>query len=305
MFPRRRRFKRDYDVPTIQLGPRDRQIISLVHQHRFIRSSDILKLVPGSPQHILRRLQLLYHNGFLERPRAQLDYYHKAGSAAIVYGLGQTGSRLLRTELGLSPESLRWGEKNRGVGRIFLEHALAVTETMIRFEVACLASGRVEFLSQSALQASNMRTGDKFAWSVNIDGGHRLGVVPDQVFALEYRDQAGELDRAYFFLEADRGTMPVIRTSLTQTSFYRKLLAYESTWAQSVHRKKFGFHRFRVLTLTQSADRLTSLVEACSRLRSGHGLFLFATHADFRQCEDVFSFKWQVGRQGEQSTLLN
>ena len=42
-------------------------------------------------------------------------------------------------------------------------------------------------------------------------GGIRLGVIPDRVFALEYADQNGQSQRAYFFLEADRGTMPVIR----------------------------------------------------------------------------------------------
>src|SRR5437016_5148952 len=62
-----------------------------------------------------------------------------------------------------------------------------------------------------------------FQWQVKIGGGTKLGVIPDRVFALEYADQYDQMQRAYFFLEADRGTMPVTRHTLSQTSFYRKL----------------------------------------------------------------------------------
>jgi hypothetical protein len=60
------------------------------------------------------------------------------------------------------------------------------------------------------------------------------------VFALEYPDHGGQPQRAYFFLEADRGTMPVIRKVLVQTSFFRKLLAYEATWTNKVHQRQLG-----------------------------------------------------------------
>ncbi|HMJ91438.1 MAG TPA: hypothetical protein VK530_16570, partial [Candidatus Acidoferrum sp.] len=85
----------------------------------------------------------------------------------------------------------------------------------------------------------------------------------------------GAIERAYFFLEADRGTMPITRRNLTQTSFRRKFLAYEATWAQGIHRTRFGLHRFRVLTVGTSVKRLAALREECARLHSGKGLFLF------------------------------
>jgi hypothetical protein len=107
----------------------------------------------------------------------------------------------------------------------------------------------------------------------------------------------------HFFLEADRGTMPVTRRTLSQTSFYRKLLAYEATWTQNVHRTRFGFHRFRVLTVTTSAARVKSLVDACSQLERGHGLFLFADKNILSG--DVFSHVWQTGRPGETDCLLD
>jgi hypothetical protein len=138
---------------------------------------------------------------------------------------------------------------------------------------------------------------------VNIGSGLRLGVVPDRVFALEPTDQSGRSERAYFFLEADRGTMPVMRKGLSQTSFYRKLLAYEATWAQNLHRTRFGFHRFRMLTVTTSAARVKSLVDACSQLKRGHGLFLFADRAILSN--DLFSPIWQTSKPGETGSLLD
>jgi hypothetical protein len=61
-----------------------------------------------------------------------------------------------------------------------------------------------------------------------------------------------------------------------QTSFYRKLLAYEAKWTQKAHQRKLDIYRFTVLTVTTNAMRVTSLLEACSRLKRGHGLFRVA-----------------------------
>jgi hypothetical protein len=99
--------------------------------------------------------------------------------------------------------------------------------------------------------------------------------------------------------------MPVIRRNLSQTSFHRKLLAYEATWSQSIHKTKFGFHRFRVVTVTSSSARLKSLVDACSKLERGHGLFLFADRTILERPNDILSAVFQTGRPGQTSTLLD
>ena len=144
-----------------------------------------------------------------------------------------------------------------------------------------------------------------FKWHVKVNSRLKLGVIPDRVFALEFPDASGSPTRAFFFLEADRGTMPVTRRHLLQTSFHRKLLAYEATWVQSLHQSRFGFHRFRVLTVTTSAERVASLVNACGQLKSGHGLFLFADRSVLESPDNVLSALWQTGRAGEPTTLLN
>ena len=300
------RFTRASAVAPLLITSRDREIIRMVHQHRFLRSSHIISLVSGSSQQLLRRLKLLYHHGYLERPRAQLDYYHQGGSHCVVYGLGNKGASLLAKEPGYSLRALLWDQKNVSIGRVFLKHALLVSDVMVAIEMACRERG-IRLLTERELAPAHCPDGEwqLFRWKVKVNGGLKLGVVPDRVFALEFSGQDGKWNRAYFFLEADRGTMPVRRRNLFQTSFYRKLLAYEATWSQSIHRTRFGFHRFRVLTVTTSAKRVKSLVNVCSELKSGQRLFLFTDPSVMEKPENIFSAMWQSGKQGEPGGLLD
>ena len=281
----------------MQLTERDRTIIRLVHRHRFLSSRQIIALIGDSSLQMLRRLKLLYHHGFLERPRAQLQYYHTPGTRPIVYGVSAKSVMLLKQKLG---DSQLWSEKNRTVGQVFLEHALLVSETMVSIELACRKHG-IRLLYEDELDLPVDK--QPFQWRVKIQGGMNVGVIPDRVFAIEYKNQTGQVERAYFFLEADRGTMPVVRNQLAQTSFRRKLLTYEATWENKVHQRHLGIKRFRVITVTTVAARVQSLLLACSQLKRGHGLFLFADTSALKK--DLFSPVWRNGKTGELSPLLD
>lgn len=298
-FVRLPRFQRSLDIASIQLTARDREVIRLVHRHRFLRSSHIVQLIGESGQQVLRRLQLLYHHSYLERPRAQIDYYYRGGSRRIVYGLSSKGAALLKRELKLAFHELDWGPKDKTVTRLFLEHALLVSDVMVALEMSCRKSGRVRLLHADALAVPMHSPREPFQWKVNVSSQLKLGLIPDRVFALETING----DRSFYFLEADRSTMPVMRQSLSRSSFNRKLLAYEATWAQGIHSSRLGFHRFRVLTVTTSAERVKSLVEACRQLKRGQGLFLFTDHDSFTNHEDTLSLSWQSGRN-EIETIL-
>jgi DNA-binding Lrp family transcriptional regulator len=285
----------------MRLTPRDRLIIRLVHRHRFLRSSQIVSLLGGSRQQLLRRLKSMYHHGYLERPRCQIDSYYRPGSRHIIYGLGNKSRTFLQQEFNVDFREATWGEKNRGVGRIFLEHALLVSDVMVSLELACRKHDGVRLLYEDELALRSER--QPFQWRVKVQSGVRLGVVPDRVFALEYTGENGQPERVHFFLEADRGTMPVVRSGLTQTSFYRKLIAYEATWTQKIHQRRLGIHRFRVLTVTTVAARVKSLLDVCSQLKRGHGLFLFADRTVLEK--DPFSAVWRRGKSSETTGILD
>src|SRR5476649_1300693 len=89
------RFRRVPEAPTMRLTPRDLEILRHVARHRFLNSAQIAALTGGSAQQLLRRLQRLFHSGYLDRPRAQLSYFTTDGSRPMVYGLARAGARAL------------------------------------------------------------------------------------------------------------------------------------------------------------------------------------------------------------------
>ncbi len=279
-FLRLPRFRRSPQIHGLQITPRDLEIIRQVRRHRFLRSDQIGVLVSGSAQQVLRRLQLLFHHGYLERPRCQLDYFRRQGSRCLVYGLANAGARLL-AELDGSTSPPDWTDKNRSVRQFYLQHTLLVAEVMVALERACHQSGHWRLHTED----------ESVGWQVQVKQ-QRLSVYPDKVFTLENIRSA---ERRRFFLEADRATMPVERRTLKQSSFQRKLLAYEATWKQGLHKE-----RFRVLTVTSSAPRRQSLITACQRLERGQGLFLFTDIHALRETGDIFALPWQSGKGTEE-----
>src|SRR5258705_13353793 len=93
---RRPRFTRTSQPPTFRLTDDDVVIVRLLARHRFLRSTHIAALVGRSLDRTNDRLSRLFHSGYIDRPRAQLDYYPTAGSAPMVYALADLGAVLLR-----------------------------------------------------------------------------------------------------------------------------------------------------------------------------------------------------------------
>jgi hypothetical protein len=270
---RRPRFKRVPDLPPICLTERDRAILSAVSQFRFLTTSHIRLLVPGSAQNIARRLQRLYHAGFLDRPRAQLPLRSTGEISEIVY------SQSRKTVSGK-----KYGE----VSFLFLKHALSVSDALIAIELACRHAGLTFTRGEENIgHRSGGRGGERLRWTVTLradDTNEKLGIIPDAEFAIENRNRAGYLQRFHFFLEADRGTMPVRRKTLRLSSIYRKALAYSQTRRSGILKERFGIPGFRVLFITRSRDRLERMKEVCSEaLRDSRApLFVFATPEEFR-----------------------
>ena len=281
------RYRRVDAKPPLRLTERDLEILKHVHRHRFLRSDHIAALMGGSQQQITRRLQRLFHHGYLERPVCQIDYY-KSGSRRIAYGISNRGIAWLRRELTIPFQKFDWNAKNR-VSKLFLEHALLVSDFMVALELACQKRPEIRLLSADALNRAEIR--EPFQWRVEINHRMRCSVIPDRLFGLEFGGK-----QCWYFLEADRATMPVTRRSLDRSSFRRKVLAYEATWAQKIHQRDLGIQRFRVLTVTTNSERVQSMIEACRRLKKGHGLFLFTDAARLQEQQDFFLMRWQAAR---------
>jgi hypothetical protein len=232
----------------------------------------------------------------------QLEWYAR-GSEPLVYALGKRGAEILEAEGVARRGGVRYDPKNRNLSRMFLGHTLAVAEAMVAFEIACRGREGVRFIPPEEVLAGappeTRRLRLPFRWQVEVRQGgksHRLGVEPDKVFGLEFHRAPENRRRAYFFLEADRGTMPVMRKGLGQTSILRKLLAYRETWMQDLHENYLAIPNFRVLIATTNTERVKRFVDVCHSLSGGGSrLFLFADRESLGR-GDILAHEWVNGR---------
>jgi len=99
--------------------------------------------------------------------------------------------------------------------------------------------------------------------------------------------------------------LPYQRQNPSQSSFHRKLLAYEASWTQNLHRTHLGLHRFRVLTVTTTPDRVKTLVAGCRQLQSGQGPFLFTDAETLRAHSNPLALPWDFAREDAHEALLD
>jgi len=306
------RFERTGNFSTIELTERDIEIIQAVHKHRFLDSEQIRLLIGGSRQNLLRRLALLFQHRYLDRPRAQLEYFRPIRNRPLVYGLGNAGADLLTERFAVPRRKIDWQAKNQAAKRLFLQHSLLISDVRVKLEAACRRDRNTRLIEgDDLLEQCPFATRQKqnpFRWTVRLllDGAPlSLGIDPDDIFGLEFRGEQQGRRPAYFFLEADRATMPVQRSGFERTSIFRKMLAYHESWKQRLHERHFGISRFCVLFITTSAERIETMIEANRYFNAckGSAQFLFADHS-FLESANPLSHSVLNGT-GESLTLLD
>jgi hypothetical protein len=279
----------------------DVEIVRHLVHHRFLRSTHIATLVNRSLDRTNDRLMRLFHAGYIDRPRAQLDYYWKSGSAPLIYALADRGVRLLTERDGASFANLEWSRKNREVGRPFIEHQIEIADFQVGLYRAVKQRSDIQLLYAedilSAAPATTREARNPFLLRAKLShqGWTReIGVVPDLVFGLKFSDGS----RRCFMVEIDRGTMPIIRTDINQTSFERKMRIYLSAYAAHQHQRQFGWKAFRVLSVISDSAREQSMMQAVRSLRAagspGAALFFFVTSTSLT-ASDPFSAEWRDG----------
>jgi hypothetical protein len=136
----------------------------------------------------------------------------------------------------------------------------------------------------------------------NAGASQDVSVIPDLAFGLRFPDGS----RRCFLVEIDRGTMPVSRSDIRQTSFTRKMRAYLTAHAGRVHEGRFGWRTFRVLTVTTERSRLQSMMDALGTIpassRPGAALFWFALRDELR-CSDPLRHLWLDGTRRSVSPI--
>ena len=290
------RFERKpQEVGGLKLQERDIGIIRLVSDHRFLNSDHIKLLTDSSDKAILRRLQKLFHHGFLDRPSYQLVYPLK-GTQKMIYALGDRGADLLAEKFGTDRGKIKWNEKNKEVKDRHIQHTLMISDFRVCLQ---LALKNVPDTNILFWQKENPQELKDHVYIEDSQGRRRKApIVPDGFFGVQ-----SPKGKAYFFLEADQSTMDNPR-------FLRKMKAYW-VWGmkEKRHTKRFGIKAFRVLTITKSEQRKENLRRITQRAddrQRGSLMFWFATEKEYssQKPESILEAIWQTAKDNKLHSLL-
>lgn len=265
-------------LPPFQVGERERNILRALARYRFLSFPQIAALDGGSEQHLSRRIRLMLLHELIAEPATQTTALRLV-TLPRIFALSPAGAKLLSQSDGIVVERRTLMTANARATAELVAHTIGIADTMLRIAAEAPAGGCTLLDHHDLLPLLPEATrGDRTPFALRLDSGRNdvpHAVYPDRVFALL---AAGA--RYNFTLEHDTGTMPVRRKALVGTSsFAKKIYVYWHAWARDEHQRRWGFQRFRVLTVTPSTDRIGHIVEHV-RLISGRaktGLFLFST----------------------------
>ena len=199
-----KKFERSKTPPKFRIGDIDLKILQDLGDYRFLDARQILALhQEANARTLKRRLQLLFHAGFLDRPSQQFSYIQP--SSHIIYALGRKGAKLIFSD---RRAEANWTKTNKSAKPLFLQHALMVSSFRIVLSLALKGLKQSKLLSW---QEENLS--DKVYFE-----GERLPVSPDAFFTIEDKD-----DLLHYFLEADRSTMRQKRFLKKQVYLIRPL----------------------------------------------------------------------------------
>jgi hypothetical protein len=278
---------------AFRLQERDMEIIKLVYAYRLITSRLIQLLAGGSAQGILRRLQLLFHHGYLERVSTW-----QPGS--LVYALGNKGADVLAVNFGFDRGAVDWRKKNKEISTYFVYHSLMISNFRATLELASRARGELKLLNWTGEGEIKESVHIEVSMRPGQGRKERIPIVPDGFFSLEDpADPAYQLD---FFLEADRSTM-------TNERFFNKMRAYWCYWKEIKSGKRQGPEAFRVLTITKTEARkenLRRITQKADDYQKGSPMFYFTSEENYspHDPQTVLNPIWQTPVDESRHSLL-
>ena len=148
--------------------------------------------------------------------------------------------------------------------------------------VDCITS-----LSPVSTYCEGLNHGKRHGWPVTFEweGSElEIWIVPDRLFGIQ-------------FLDKPKGKMPVKRSNIYQSSYLKKLLAYDATYQEELYREHLGVDYFHVLNITTSAERIDSLIDAFQEYElAPASAFRFTPRLpkpSIDGFEDVFEILWR------------
>ena len=260
----------------IELTSRDLEIFKLLCRYRYLRSTYIHAFVGGaSDTRLKERLGNLFHEGYLDRPSQQWEFAD-ARHMPVVHEIGRAAERALRARgMALEGANTLLADSPH---RQFL-HSLMICEALASLDLAIPAKPNLRFIGWPEIlsRAPEATRSSQTLFRIPVPSGGYL--IPDDLFGIEY-GSGGTKAYRFFALEADRGTMPIARSSPNQTSYLGKIGSYREIIVRQVHKTYLGLPNLLVLTLTTSHERMTNIIERLQGEQGDNATFLFGAVND-------------------------
>lgn len=248
--PTRKKASRSFILAEV-----DYRILQLVYEHRFLNTELLWHLLKSQveeekPEFILGRdgkkrpaqygfgskalykhLLRLSDAKFLSRQQlTDLPIGGSHGAPRAVYGLGVKSASVVAERAGTTIQHIKNIVEANRVKSPFLRHALEIARFRAALELACQNSGnRLKLIFWE--QGLGLR--DHAIGENESGGAERFPVNPDAFFGLHVRDKGS----ASYFLEMDRGTMPVI-SNKNRPDIRKKVFGY-------MHYRKSGKYQMK------------------------------------------------------------
>lgn len=284
------RYKRAGKGASLRLQARDREILFLAYDYRFLTSRQIMFLMSSQSKNILLRLQKLYHNGYLDRLKI-------SDNNPIVYALGNKGADELTLYTNIDRGKIDWSRKNNEIKNIHLNHTLMISNFRATLTIALK-----DYNYKISLWKKEGEIKDKIVYFEKDNKGNdrkiHAPIFPDALFTLIDKDE----NEAHFFLEADRSTM-------TNNRFFKKMRAYFKYWKEKGCKKKLDIESFKVLIVCKTESRMKNLISITKQaddLKTGSGMFLFTSEERFniQDPKSVVRRIWQTPKDNALHSLF-
>ena len=268
----------------LKLTSRDTALLRDVFEFRFLNTDQLLSLHEGGRRNLKQRLSLLFHHGYLDRPKVQKTAH--LVSSHIVYSLDRKGVDVLSGNAAEREGILRRVRETTHTSAL-IAHALMISQFRICLTLALKQRPDVKLTRW--VQGNDLKM-------LLQRHGENPSLVPDAFFMLETSEYKHPC-----FLEADRATMPEER-------FTNKLRMYWRHNREHSFQPSLGFEHFRVLTITPNEKRAENLCIAAKDAddrKTGSNLFLFLSEKQYSlsKPEAILAPLW-ISAKGEKHGIL-
>lgn len=171
------RYRRAAGDVSLALTERDLRILQTVQSFRLLTSEHILALTGGSGQNILRRLQKLFHAGYLDRLSPRLT--PTGGSVKMIYAITNKGVATLQKEGVLKEiKATDLNAQNRGLHDFSIGHRLLISHIRATFMLACQGT---QLCSNPGVNATTSHATKKSNCQPNPDSGSGAQHYPNSI----------------------------------------------------------------------------------------------------------------------------